>query len=68
MIDPTDLFLTILFSAIGLGYYRYGKRQERLTALVSGVGLMMIPYFVGSTVQLLLFGAALILSPLVIRV
>ena len=68
MIDPTTLFLTILFSAIGLGYYRYGKRQERLTSLVSGVGLMLVPYWAGSTVQLLLFGAALILLPLVIRV
>lgn len=67
MPDPTYLFLCILYSSIGYGFYRYGKRQQRLIALVCGIALMLIPYFIATVFQLILVGVVLIALPILIR-
>ena len=61
-LDGTTLSLTILFSLIGMGYFAYGKKRDIYFAL-SGVGLMLFPYFVSSVVGLILIGAALLAVP-----
>jgi hypothetical protein len=53
----------MLFGAIGIGYFVYGKRQGAVLPLVCGVGLMVFPYFVTGTVWILLVGAALMAAP-----
>jgi hypothetical protein len=53
----------MLFGAIGLGYFVYGKRQSALLPLLCGIGLMVFPYFVTGTLWLLLVGAALMAAP-----
>lgn len=67
MLDPTMLFLNILFSSIGFGYYLYGKRQQKLVALLSGVGLFIVPYGIESTIQLLIVGLTLAVLPFFMR-
>jgi len=53
----------VFFSAAGLGYFVYGKRQRAITPLVCGLALMIIPYFINSLVVLVAAGALLMLLP-----
>ena len=58
-----ELVWGMLFGAIGLGYFIYGKRQSALLPLLCGIGLMVFPYFVSGTLWMLLIGAALMAAP-----
>lgn len=53
----------MLFGAIGLGYFIYGKRQSALLPLLCGFGLMIFPYFVTGTLWTVLIGAVLMAVP-----
>ena len=53
----------MLFGAIGIGYFVYGKRQSAFLPLLCGFGLMIFPYFVSSTLWLVLIGAVLMVLP-----
>jgi len=45
-IDPWYLFLSLVFSVIGWGYFRYGKRLGETAPMIVGVLLMVYPYFI----------------------
>jgi len=45
-LDPGSLFLSILISAVGVGFFIYGKKQRRIPQLVGGIVLSLYPYFV----------------------
>ena len=53
----------MLFGAIGAGYLVYGRKQRRGIALLSGLVLMVFPYFVSNVWLSLLIGAALMALP-----
>jgi hypothetical protein len=57
----------LLFGAIGLGYFIYGKKQRAAVPLVCGLGLMIFPYFVPNTMLLVGVGAMLIAIPYFLR-
>ena len=65
--DETLLLWGVLFGAIGLGYFVYGKRQRRPVPLACGLGLMVFPYFVSNTILLVVVGAALAVLPYFVR-
>lgn len=67
MDSEASLIWGMLFGAIGLGYFIYGKRQRMGVALACGVGLMLFPYFVPSVTWLILVGIALMLLPWFVR-
>jgi hypothetical protein len=50
-----------------MGYFVYGKRQGRGIALLSGIGLMVFPYFVTSWFLIVLIGLVLMALPYFIR-
>ena len=52
-----------LFSSVGLGYFMYGKSQTRLVLLISGVLLMLYPYFVSGAWSTFLIGVILTTIP-----
>jgi hypothetical protein len=56
---PAALFAGILFGAVGLGVFIYGKKQMRLVTMLIGLLLMFLPYMIGNTVGLYLAGGAL---------
>lgn len=58
--NATQLFLGVIFSSIGLGYFLYGKKQKLTVPFVVGLVLMVFPYFIESNV--LLSGIAILLS------
>ena len=69
MIDKIDVDLSadgmlasLLVGAIGMGFFLYGKRQERFPQLIGGIALMMYPYFVAGAGQVLVIGAAIIVG------
>ncbi len=57
----------MLFGAIGVGYFIYGKRQSALVPLVCGLLLMIFPYFFSSAWALVLVGVVLMAIPYFIR-
>lgn len=57
----------MLFGAIGVGYFIYGKRQSALVPLVCGLLLMVFPYFFSSAWALVLVGAVLMVIPYFVR-
>jgi len=53
----------VLFGSIGLGFFVYGKKQQRPVPLFCGIGLMVIPYLIYNTAALLAAGAILTAAP-----
>ena len=58
--NTTQLFLGVIFSSIGLGYFLYGKKQKMTAPFVVGLFLMVFPYFIENNA--LLGGIGLLLS------
>lgn len=61
--DSSLLLLGLLFGSVGVGFFIYGKKQQRAAPLVSGVALMAVPYFVSNAVVLALIGVLLLALP-----
>ncbi|PYQ10862.1 MAG: hypothetical protein DMH00_09795 [Acidobacteria bacterium] len=57
----------LLFSAAGVSYFIYGKKQRAAVPLVCGLVLMIFPYFVSSTVLLMIIGVVLVALPYFIK-
>ena len=60
--DPTWLFLSALFSMIGLAVFTYGRRQRTATHTLIGLALMGYPYFVRGVLPLIGVGVALLVG------
>ena len=65
--NATQLFLGVIFSSIGLGYFMYGKKQKMTIPLACGLILMIYPYFIESTALLSVVGVILALLPYFLR-
>ena len=65
--DDGSLLWGMLFGAIGLGYFRYGKQQNRFAPYVSGIGLMVFPYFVSGLLPTIAAGVVLMAVPYFVR-
>ncbi|WP_432455652.1 MULTISPECIES: hypothetical protein [unclassified Agarivorans] len=57
----------VLFGAIGIGYFSYGRKQQAIVPLCVGIALCIVPYFVSSLSMLLLVGLLLAVLPYFIR-
>jgi hypothetical protein len=60
--DPTWIFLSFLFSMIGLAIFTYGRRQRTATHTLIGLALMGYPYFVRGTLPMIGVGVALLVG------
>jgi hypothetical protein len=65
--DGGNLMWGMLFGSVGLGFWMYGRKQKQLVPWLSGLGLMLVPYFVSNTWVLLALGAALCALPRFVR-
>ena len=65
--DSSSLLWGLLYGSIGMGYFVYGKKQSRVVALISGMTLMVFPYFVSNAYLSLLIGIALMALPFFLR-
>jgi hypothetical protein len=58
-LDPTTLWLGLIFSGIGFVAFRYGRKMELLPPTLIGLVLMVYPWFVSRPLWLLLIGLGL---------
>ena len=65
--NTATLLWGVVFGAVGMGFFIYGKRQAAPVPLVCGVLLMAFPYFVSNAWATVLVGAALMAVPYFIR-
>lgn len=59
---------SVLFTAIGSGYFMYGKRQRAAVPLCVGVSLFVFPYFMSSVTMLLIVGFILVAIPYFVKI
>lgn len=65
--STAQLFLGIIFGSAGLGYAIYGRRQRAAVPLVSGLALMIFPYFVTNTTLIVLLGIGFCALPFIYK-
>jgi hypothetical protein len=66
-VDPATLLWGIVFGSFGMGYFIYGKKQERVVALLCGVVLMALPYLIDNVFGLVASGVLLLALPWFVR-
>lgn len=65
--DTATLLFIVFVSAVGFGYFYYGRKQQHLVAWFCGIGLMGYPYLVDGMLWLVIVGLALMAAPFIIR-
>ncbi len=65
--SEATLWWGMIFGAIGLGFFMYGKKQRAPVPLVCGLGLMVFPYFVSNAWATAAVGALLMAIPYFVR-
>jgi predicted membrane protein len=68
MDSSAQIMWGMLFGAIGLGFFIYGKRQRAIVPFVVGVTLFIFPYFISNVYLLVLVGVVLVAIPYFIRI
>lgn len=63
----TTIMLSTLFGSIGLGYFIYGKKQQKMVPLIAGIALCAYPYFISNVYAMVVVGIILTAVPWVIR-
>src|SRR2546421_6458015 len=63
----TTLLFSTLFGSIGLGYFMYGKKQQKLVPLVAGIVLCAYPYFMSNVYALVGVGIVVTAVPWFLR-
>ncbi len=58
----------MLFGAVGLGFFVYGKKQKAAVPLFVGITLFVFPYFVSNVYILVAVGVALVVLPYFVRI
>ena len=48
------LFASLFWSSVGVGYWIYGKRQSAMSAMLGGVAMIAVAYFIASAVWMTL--------------
>ena len=63
--SPTFLMLTVILSSFGMGYFIYGKKQQRFLTMLAGAALCGVPYFIANVYVLAVVGGLLLAVPFV---
>jgi hypothetical protein len=67
MESTSVLVWAMVFGAIGLGFFVYGKRQRAAVPFAVGVALFVFPYFVSNVYIMVTVGAVLVALPYFVR-
>ena len=63
LFDVKSIIVMLVFSTLGIVYYRKGKREDDLLTIVSGLGLILYGYFVDQFLYLIIVGLCLSAVP-----
>ncbi|HED17723.1 MAG TPA: hypothetical protein ENI64_13035 [Gammaproteobacteria bacterium] len=66
MVSSAMLMWSILFGSIGIAYLVYGRKQRHVLALVTGLLLIVFPYFISNVMLLVSLGVLLVALPYII--
>ena len=58
-LSPGNLFASLVIGTIGMGFFLYGKKQQRMPQLIAGLALMVYPYFIPNVGWMIAVGVAL---------
>ena len=58
----------IVFGSFGFGFFSYGKKRKAVVPLVTGIALMVFPYFVNNVYAVVVVGIALMALPYFVRI
>lgn len=61
------LLFGFFISMVGLGYFIYGKKSLEFSFLISGLILMVYPYFIRDLVLSIFIGLILSMLPFVVK-
>ncbi len=68
MDNSIQIVCALIFGALGLGFFTYGRRQRAVVPFAVGVALFIIPYLISNLFLLIIVGVALVLMPFFIKV
>jgi hypothetical protein len=66
--NASTLIWGVIFGSIGLGFFVYGKKQKAVIPLLSGIVLMVFPYFISNPYIMILSGIILVALPYFIKI
>ena len=58
----------MIFGAIGIGLFLYGKKQKSVVPLIAGIALCVVPYFITNVYVLVMVGVILVAIPYFVRI
>ncbi|HAT50703.1 MAG: hypothetical protein HQL07_02715 [Nitrospirae bacterium] len=58
---------SILFSIVGMAYTRMGRKNGPISTMLFGIALMVFPYFVTETSNIVMMGSALTILPFIVK-
>ncbi len=64
--DLNVIYLSILFSIIGIGYFSYGRKQNFYYS-VSGIALILFSFFVTNVLLMITLGIIFIVLPFILN-
>lgn len=65
--STSNLLPGLIVSAVGAGYFLYGRRQQRLIPLLAGILMCVLPIALDDTLLLLASSAACAAAPFLLR-
>jgi len=68
MESSAQLLWGMVFGAIGLGFFVYGKKQRAAVPLVTGIALFIFPYFISNAFLLVIVGSVLVALPYFVKI
>ena len=58
----------MVFGAIGLGFFAYGKKQKATVPLLTGIALFVFPYLISNVYILVTVGVILVVLPFFVKI
>jgi hypothetical protein len=58
----------VLFGALGIGFFTYGRKQKAVVPLITGIALFVFPYFISNVYMLVIVGAVLVALPYFVNI
>lgn len=52
MFNTSFLFASLVWGSMGVGYFIYGKRQQSLAAMIGGIVMVTLSYFISSALAM----------------
>ena len=66
--NTSTLIWGVIFGSIGLGFFVYGKKQNAIIPLLSGIGLMIVPYIISNIYILVFLGVIIVALPFIVKI